>query len=70
MPKSKQFRRNLCWQECSGQIRPAGRSGLICPANRPEYGRRNLGLPDSDDIDRMLSNFGTGKISMMVDYLK
>lgn len=26
--------------------------------------------PDSGDIARMLSNFGTGKISVMVDYLK
>jgi hypothetical protein len=26
--------------------------------------------PDSSDIDRMLSDFGTGKISVMVDYLK
>jgi hypothetical protein len=26
-------------------------------------------LPDSDDIDRMLSNFSTGKISVMVDCL-
>jgi hypothetical protein len=26
--------------------------------------------PDSDDIDRVLSDFGTGKISVMVDCLK
>jgi hypothetical protein len=49
----------------------------------PEYdqfGCRNLGLldfgeddrilkSDSSDIDRMLANFGTGKISVMVNYL-
>jgi hypothetical protein len=48
------------------------------PEYWPEFARtagirpvgRNLGLPDSGDIDRMLSDFGTGKILMMVDCLK
>jgi hypothetical protein len=41
-------------------------------AKWPEYdqfGRQNLGWPDSGDIYRMLSDFDTDKNSMMVDYL-
>jgi hypothetical protein len=68
MPESEQFRRNLGWPDPgeSGQI--LAQNGQT-PAYWPESGRscRN---PDSGDIDRMLSDFGTGKISMMVDCLK
>jgi hypothetical protein len=46
-----------------------GRSGQIS-VRWPEYdqfGHWNLGQPDSGDIDLRLSDFGTGKISVIVD---
>jgi hypothetical protein len=53
------------WSGCSSQ------SAGIQPfwLEYVQFGRRNLGWSDSGNIDQMLSDFGTGKISVMVDYL-
>jgi len=57
---------------CQNRRNPASRqgSGRIWPDLSGQPAGIRPFWPDSSDIDRMLSNFGTGKISVMVDCLK
>jgi hypothetical protein len=55
----------------SGQIRLAGWNPAVLArwSECDQFGRLNLGLPDSGDNDLILSDFGTSKISVVVDCL-
>jgi len=58
----------MLWPDSAS--RPESGCSSQIPARWSEYDRWNLGLPDSGDIDWMLADFGTGKISMIVDCSK